>query len=135
MKEQQVIMDRNQSNEAASKHAMSSPSISKIESWDEANKFVHNELDTARQLRESNHVESLKHLGNAIHTMQDTSSPMHENYQKWDVNESGFDKFEHAIGESIDPGPGSKLDTETRRAWDIYQSPYPVPNEILPKPK
>jgi RHS repeat-associated protein len=50
--------------------------------WEGANSFVRSEVTLARQLEErGRHDEALIHLGNAIHTMQDTISPPHEGYQ------------------------------------------------------
>jgi hypothetical protein len=124
------------SNPEPYKHGMSSPGQTPTQAWEKANEYVRNEIQLARELEGKNkHAEALVHLGNAIHTMGDTTSPMHQGYQTWHEDRSDLKKYkEHTKYEFYDPGYGSELDVQTDRAWDLFTSKEPIPNEVLPKP-
>jgi len=135
LNERQVAMDNDQSSAGAFMHAMRAPRQSDVQAWEAANTFVRNELAIARQLEKSGrHDEALIHVGNAMHTIQDSTSPPHMGYQEWDENSSIWSKGVHTEKEAFDPGSGSDLDASTRRAWDIFKSNAPIPKEVLSLP-
>jgi hypothetical protein len=117
-------------------HGMAAPGQSAMEAWEGANSFVRSELTLARELeRFGLREEALKHVGNAIHTAGDTTSPPHQGFAVWDENASTWSKAStHTRYESYDPGAGSALDIATRNIWNIFRSSGPIPKEVLPRP-
>jgi len=84
LRNQQIKADEDQSAVAAYQHAMRSPGETAAEAQRRANAYVRAEIKTARCLEAAGkHEEALKHLGNAIHTLQDSTSPMHAGFQVW----------------------------------------------------
>lgn len=132
---QQVEMGVDQSSAGAFRHAMRAPGQTPLEARQAANEFVRSELEIARNREKTGqHVEALRHLGNAIHTMQDSTSPAHQGFQEWDEHLSILSKVGHVKQEFFDPGAGSTLDAATQKAWNIFRSNAPIPVEILPRP-
>ena len=130
-----MIIDEDQSSVGAFRHAMSAPGQSAAQAWAASNEFVRNEIGVARDLEgKGQHEQALGHLGNAMHTMQDSTSPAHMGFQEWDEHESGWSKATHVGREAYDPGAGSALDAAARRAYDIFRSRGPIPKEILARP-
>ncbi len=136
LNQQQVEIDVDQSSSGSFRHSMRDPmQQSPNEAREAANNFVRNEIQLARILeKHGQHERAMVHLGNAMHTMQDDTSPAHQGYQEWDEHASWQSKAGHVQREAFDPGAGSALDTATQRAWDIFRSNEPVPREILPRP-
>lgn len=67
---------------------------------------------------------SLKHLGSAIHTLQDSTSPEHAGFKSWD-NDGPFDEqAKHGLSENYYPRAGSReraqLEGSTKYAIDVY---------------
>jgi len=133
---QQFVMDENQANEVQFRHALSVPGQNPEQTWKAANDYVRNELGTARDLEKAGqHQEALRRLGNAIHTMQDATSPAHKGYQVYDNNWSVNEKYDRHIRHELnDPRAGSELDAATLRAWRLFKSDQPLPSEILQRP-
>jgi len=132
LERQQIIADRDQSAGGAFMHAMRGPEQTVAEAKRLANAYVRSEIELARLLdRDGDRDEALRHLGNAIHTLQDATSPAHSGFQEW-RDEWGTARSaqgrQHVSQEFYDPGPGSALDRATRRAWDYF-----VGNRVLPK--
>ena len=133
--EQQISMDADQSSAGAYKHAMSAPGQLPYEAWEKANKFVHDEITTARDLEQrGKHEEAFRHLGNANHTMQDSTSPAHKGFQEWDELSTFRSKLGHVKREFYDPGSGSDLDSATKKTWDAFKSNQPIPKEMISRP-
>lgn len=133
---QQEWIDKDQANEVQFKHSLSIPGQQPLEAWKLANDFTRNEIAAARDLENAGqHVEALKRLSNAIHTMQDATSPAHKGFQQYDNNWSWSKKIEHYQRET-NPSVGElrELDAATRRAWEFFKSNQPLPNEILQRP-
>ena len=118
------------------KHALSIPGQTPEQAWKVANEYVRNELGMARDLEKAGqHPEALRRLGNAIHTMQDATSPAHKGYQVYDNNWSAKEKYDRHIQHELnDPREGSELDAATSRAWQLFKSGQALPNEILERP-
>lgn len=66
-------------------HAMSSPDHTVSQARRLADWFVRTELTDARKAETAGkHEEALTHLGHALHTLQDSTSPAHCCFQYWD---------------------------------------------------
>jgi len=103
-----------------------------VQAWEGANSFVRSELALARELeRGRQHDEALIHLGNAIHTMQDSTSPAHEGYQR---DPGALDYPGHYSRERNEGDRGPAIDAMARKAYDIFMSKGPIPKEVLPRP-
>lgn len=76
------------------------------------------------------------HLGNAIHTLQDNTSPAHEGFKVWNAAWGRLHKntILHVADELYDPGEGSKLDEATRIAQKLFLQDLSLPAVILPRP-
>ena len=121
---QQAIMDADESLEGAFKHAMSAPGQPAWYARFLAENFVRNEITAAQDCEHaggrSNHIIAMQHLGNAMHTLQDATSPSHKGFQTW-YGEYHLSAISHVLGENYDPGPGSDLDQATIQAWGYFQ--------------
>jgi len=133
---QQVVMDNNRAYSHPNLHGLSMPGQDPSDAWRIANSFVRDSLEMARELeKRGQHHEALRHLGNAIHTMQDCTSPVHRDFQVWNENTGIWSKFsQHTSRELFDPGHGSPLDASVKKAWEIFKSNKPIPREVLPRP-
>jgi RHS repeat-associated protein len=131
LKSQQIVADREQATALSYRHAMRAPEQTAAEARDLANAYVRNQLALAIKAQsEGSYVAAMEHLGLAIHTLQDETSPMHEGFQEWKgVRHVGAAK-EHVEGENYDPGRGSELDAVTRKAWDWFVS-GDVPRDVF----
>lgn len=129
LKEMQVVADKDQTAEGAIKHAMSSSGMSRSEARREANDFVRKELAAARRCQELGfHEEAMKHLGLAVHALQDATSPSHADFQPW---EGWWQYPEHSPQEMHDPGAGSDLDRATERAYKYFTGELPMPIDFF----
>ncbi len=135
LKAAQVAMDKDQSAAGAPTHAMRGPGQTAQQARDQANRFVHSELELARRLEaEGRHPEAMRHLGNAMHTLQDATSPSHERFQVWDEKwNSVWSKNgrNHVLSEYYDPGPGSRLDRATQRAHEYFTGELALPTDFF----
>ncbi len=80
----------------------------------------------------------MKRLGNAMHTLQDATSPAHEGFQYFDNDWNYLAQWEiHATREfqTLSIAERIKLDAATQRAWDLFKSDEPLPSVILPRPQ
>jgi RHS repeat-associated protein len=137
LQDQQVTIDEDESLEGSYKHAMKAPGQPEWYARLLAENFVRNEIKAAQDCESaggnSNHVKAMQHLGNAIHTMQDATSPSHKGFQTW-YGASLWEwpsALDHVLGELYDPGPGSDLDIATRTAWAYYSGIIPIPGRIF----
>jgi RHS repeat-associated protein len=132
----QVAMDNDAVYSHPNLHGLSSPGQEPIEAWRIGNSFARDSIEMARNLEKNGeHEQALFHLGNAIHTMQDATSPPHQGFQVWNENWSLPEKFvNHTKYELNDPGRNSALDAATQKAWDIFRSNKPIPSEVIPRP-
>jgi len=96
-----------------------------------------------RAEKSGRHRETLEFLGNAIHTMQDATSPAHTGIQEWPglgwagwrtpgnyVRAGGH--VLHESSQAVNVGPGPELDRVTREAWDYFAGNLPLPREYFP---
>jgi hypothetical protein len=62
---------------------------------------------------------ALQHLGYAIHTLQDSTSPAHHDFQPWGI-EGAQSTVGHIYDEDFNPGPGSNMYRATRDAYNWF---------------
>ena len=128
---QQVAADEDQTAAGSYKHAMRSPNQTVAQAMALANAFVRFQIEQARRMEKNGcHDQAMQHLGNAIHTLQDTSSPMHNGFQVWDGNTHSWDALQHGLGEDFDPGAGSQLDQATGDALKYFNG-APMPENFF----
>ena len=134
VRSEQVEADVNQSSEFSYRHAMrdaikkQSPSEARAV----ANDFVRGRLESARCAeRNGNHIDALKRLGDAIHALQDSTSPKHNGFQPWDGKTHSLAAAQHGLGEDFDPGAGSQLDQATKDAYDYFTGTKSMPRDFF----
>jgi RHS repeat-associated protein len=139
MVQQQSVIDALavQTNDNQYKHALATFDQTSEQARTAANKFVFDELVTARILSMvGDRDAALEHVGNAIHTMQDATSPSHRNFQIWDTRMSPMRMLEHLMVEALPPLPESQEDRElataTKRGWDIFSGTGAIPTAVFP---
>ncbi len=129
---EQRIVDKDQRAESQFKHAMRGPNQSVEDAKARANRFVHDNLVQAIALeRTGDHHSALVHVADAMHTLQDSTSPAHEGFQSYGGGGTA-EAVEHAAEELRDPGAGSQLDVITRQAWDYFTGAQPLPRDFFP---
>jgi len=128
LRHQQLVIDTiHGSNEEAYMHAMrngaSIPQQSVADARTLANNFILIEIIGARDTSKPVHTR-LEHLGNAMHTLQDSTSPPHHGFQSWPWPYiHPLSVRDHANAENFDPGYGSQLDAATLRVWNLFVGP------------
>ncbi len=139
LKAQQEVADSGQNNatDRSFQHAMSWPGVDAEAARRQANTFVRRELLAARCLEKvGEHSEALRRLGNAMHALQDATSPSHTGFQEW----GGFSAASrdtwgpakrHLAQENYDPGADSELDRATLRAYSLFISTERLPTELF----
>ena len=164
LKKAQVEADENQSEEDQFTHAMSDGlnKQTREEAASKANAYVEGELKLARELERLSskvkkekgecadeiaralHDEAMRHLGFAIHTLQDATSPTHEDFHPWHDDSGiggklsryilGFknDEVAHGWGERLYPrGRDKDLLEATRRGYDVFSGKKPMPDKFF----
>jgi RHS repeat-associated protein len=132
LNQQQGVIDISPKYADPNMHGLARIGQTPDQAWEGANNFVCSELTLARELEgKGQHEDALIHLGNAMHTMQDTTSPVHEGYQQ---DPHGIGILVHFTGEQLEGNKRPAHDAMTQRAWDIFKSNEPVPKEVLPRP-
>jgi RHS repeat-associated protein len=99
-------------------HAMSSSSMSKSDSREAACKFVKYNLSMYKELRKQSKYENLAyhHLGRAMHTLMDSTSPSHNDFKGWSL----FNYHEHG---DFPKSKESSISKQTfQRTIDIMRS-------------
>jgi len=131
LRDQQRIADSgdNASIPNSFQHAMRPPGQSVEDARTLANQFARREIRSARCLeRMGQHEDALRRLGNAMHLLQDATSPAHTGFQEW---RGSFDGGAAHFGrEDFDPRANSALDQATRRAYDFFNSNTPIPRDF-----
>lgn len=133
LKDAQVRIDEDQSEAASPRHAMRSPSQTVEAARAAANDFVRQEIEAARKLEGiGSHDEAMQRLGNAMHTLQDATSPAHHGFQLWrDEYNHSKEGLGHVLKENYDPGPNSALDRVTRTVYDYFTGAQPMPEDFF----
>jgi RHS repeat-associated protein len=134
LRHQQVVVDREQSTAASFKHAMRGTGESAAQARADANTWISSSITDARRLEaHGQHAMAMVRLGDAIHTMQDATSPSHVGFQEWNDAWGTIDwrVTKHITGEFYDPGQMSTLDEATRNAWKYFTGAKPMPNDFF----
>jgi hypothetical protein len=142
LKNQQVVADTDQSPAGAYRHGMRHPFQTADQARAMANQYVRGEINAARCLEAKGlHDEALERLGNAIHALGDSTSPMHNGFQVWGGASGAGDYLGnkqkrketnwHVQGEGYDPGAGSRLDWATRRAYQYFRGTRQMPADVF----
>jgi RHS repeat-associated protein len=133
LKQQQEVADEDQSAAGSYKHAMRSPNESIRHARAKFNEDVENEIFWARVSEcQGNHQQALKRLGNAIHALQDATSPEHRGFQEWDGDGMSIHGLEHGLGESDAPFENHSLYRVTHEAWGYFTGKIPMPSDFVP---
>ena len=132
LRDQQVVADKDQSIEGSFKHAMRAPNQTVNEARRLANQFIRVEIRAAQCLEsQGEHREAFIRLGNAIHALQDATSPAHIGFQIWRGTGHLIDAKKHTDRENYDPGQNSTLDTATKKAYDYFKGSVPLPKDFF----
>ena len=77
--------------------------------------------------------QAMRNLGDAIHTLQDSTSPAHANFAvAWEPTLwETINHLPHDYDESCDPGPGSVADELTLRAWQSFKGETCMPPDFF----
>lgn len=105
-------------------HAMSNPSQSKSEACREAEKFVRAQFQAAWMEQAKGKTDrALTYFTYGLHTIQDSTSPSHRNFQVWEGHPLWApDSIWHMAQEAFDISWNSDLDAMTQNAWNWYKS-------------
>ena len=109
------------------KHAMTPGGQSKTEARRDANDWVRDNINKARNSRSIE--DSMKYLSNAMHAMQDATSPAHANFRKYYGGR--MELYLHIFQEFFDPMEGSNLDRATDLAYKYYTGELPMPRDFF----
>jgi RHS repeat-associated protein len=109
------------------KHAMRLPNQSAADAREKAQAFIDKNMERAIELeRSGNWAMAMEHLGAAIHTLQDATSPSHRGFQVFDPSWSTTSPQvrKHVMAETSDPGTsfnsGPSLTAVTYAAWVYF---------------
>lgn len=100
-----------------------------------ANFYVRSHLHAARAAQaKGDRPKAMENLGQAMHTLQDSTSPMHHGFKAWyDYPAGTADAREwyHGAGELLNPGTGSWLYQATRQAYDYFNTSAALPSDFF----
>ncbi len=127
---EQYVMDKDFSVQGANKHAMRMPNQSAQEATNGWESFVASRVDAANHglTPDGNPTsESIRDLGDAIHTLQDHTSPMHTalNGDPLVWSGLGVDSLAHLAGESAPNQDWSAIGLAVRLSMAAYMQAYP----------
>jgi len=126
-----VEVDTRQELEASYMHAMRAPWQTTGYAHQSANDFVRRSLVRTRELLDHYSLNAaLESFGEALHTIQDATSPAHFGFQKWLGEDVLIEAVDHVRRETFDPGPNSELDKATSWFWCFFSTGPDAP--VLP---
>ena len=139
LRDEQVKVDNHQDASDSYMHAVRDgdhwQTISEANSM--ANYFVKHHIFYARLAQaRGDRPKAMSELGQAMHTLQDSTSPMHHGFQRWYNYFGGAfnpNEWIHGAGEAVNPGPGSWLYKATRIAYDYFNDKAPMPADAFDK--
>lgn len=98
---------------------MRNPSQTVDEARTLANQFVRRQFQ--RAWAAPTRDDALFEFGVALHTIQDSTSSAHSDFQVWSGHETFGQQVGHVGAELTDPGQGSALHRATEAAWGWFQ--------------
>ena len=135
--DQQPLVDQHQKPQESYEHAMTglekagqTVAMEKPIYRRLSEEFIRTNLSKAIQARRAgSYIEAFTALGQAIHPLQDATSPAHEGFQPWSYNESYWAIAEHISKERSYPSDSRKtwLEGVVQYAFDIYMEKVPLP--------
>lgn len=134
MQEQGDFDNGTQDEVYAHMHAMRRRGESREDARRKANRFIRQQICLARRLAASGHMADAMHaLSQAMHTLQDSTSPAHANFASaWaPTMAETINHIPHYYDESFDPGGGSVADELTLKAWQYYTGETPMPDDFF----
>jgi RHS repeat-associated protein len=136
MQQRQVDIDTHQRNVDQYMHAMTGAGQERNVAVLQANEFVTTKLNNAKEAFKSGDLNrAYSELGDAIHTLQDATSPSHREFQVWDERSSTYEQAMHSKVERNYPAAGTRERTElegvTRWAYDIFQGKVEMPKNFF----
>lgn len=121
LKEQQVIVDKDQAPSQSFEHAMTGVEKGHDATREKTNYialaegFVRARLQAAQAARLAGAISnSLVELGTALHPLQDATSPAHTGFQTWSYKETVFSKIAHVWKENEFPGGADRAPERAR---------------------
>jgi hypothetical protein len=140
LEDEQDAVDADQAASDSFKHSMTgldkgqSEFIERPLYIQRSEEFVQENLAQAIQGRRSGSGDqALRHLGAAIHALEDATSPVHEPFQTWSYKEGKWAAATHVFKERIYPDDSapnfyrSRLEGAVHYAYDIYVEIAPAP--------
>jgi len=132
----QEDFDRGTQDEVyAHMHAMRRRGEKRQDARRKANRFIRQQICIARRLAAEGHTaDAMRNLAQAIHTLQDSTSPAHANFDvAWEPTSSNFFTrlLPHEYDEYFDPGGGSVADELTLRAWQYFTGELNMPADFF----
>ena len=124
-----LYIDSHQDTTRSFEHAMRAPRQPVDVAKGRANFFVKLHILAAQRYWcqcNPNRREALWEFGQALHAIQDTTSPAHTGFQVWRGTSHWIAALNHVRRESYDPGTGSHLDTATAWLWTFLNCPAPA---------
>jgi len=126
---QQMAADRNQAPEAQRTHAMTGQGRDRATEIKLGNQHVERQILAAQAAAKRGDQKAMaEHLGNAIHTVQDASSPTHRGFQTYEGN-----LLEHSGPERRYPAAGTReareLEGGTQYVYDIFRGAQKMPEK------
>ena len=105
-------------------HAMSAPGEAKAKACRDAEKFVRAQFQAAWMEQSKGKTDrALTYFTYGLHTLQDSTSPSHKNFQVWEGHPLWApDSIWHMAQEAFDLSWNSELDSMTQNAWSWYKS-------------
>jgi RHS repeat-associated protein len=134
MQEQEDFDNATQDEVYAYMHAMRTQRESREDARRKANQFVRQQICTARRLAAKGQIaDAMRNLAQAIHTLQDSTSPAHANFSiAWAPTwAQTINHAPHYYDEFFDPGARSVADELTLRAWEYFTGELPMPADFF----
>lgn len=136
MQQRQVDIDTQQRNVDQYMHAMTGAGQERNVAIQQANEFVTTRLNNAKEALKSGDLNrAYSELGDAMHTLQDATSPSHRGFQVWDERSSTYAQAMHSRVERNYPDASTRerneLEGVTRWIYDIFQGKAEMPENFF----
>ena len=147
LEDQQKEVDKDQKASQSFEHSMTglekgqTLQMEKAQFIAQTEAFIRSHLTAAINARiAGSETEAFTHLGQAIHPLQDATSPAHRGFQPWSYNESIWAMTVHVAKERVYPDDASDkdqvaeratLEGATRWAFDIFMGKMALPDRFF----
>jgi hypothetical protein len=141
LKNQQTLVDKDQAPEQSAEHAMTGVTESAPDGAKQKPTYIAKSEQLVRaalltaitQRRANNNKVALPALGQAIHALEDSTSPAHRGFQIWSYKFGIWEMANHVLKERVYPNDSmpdryqSHLEGSVQYAYDIYMEKEPLP--------